>query len=357
MLGYTRDSFALRAGCSLAVVGILGFSCAYRARAGEKDYVIKPSEDAIVWSVAFAADGKSFAATQEGKILLYATADGQPLGTVDSQSNKEKRGDGCDNWIVGLDFSPNGELLAGCRADGTVSLWSTAGYRELARLDIGPEWNTCVCFSPDGTQLAVGGRGNCVSVWNVKEQELATTLMGHMNWVDCVTFSPDGSSIASGSEDGTVRLWDVRSGAEVQAYGSSTDAVKGVRFSPNGDILLSAWKKELPAMGGLIPRSRWKEFSVRLWDVESGESPGVLEGHTSTVQCIHVLSDNRTVLTASRDGTVRAWDLDSKIQVNYIREQGISVESMDVSRDEGTIVCGCQDSSIEVRRIGGLLSK
>ena len=49
--------------------------------------------------------------------------------------------------------------------------------------------------------------------------------------------------------------------------------------------------------------------SMRLLDVESGQSLHVLDGHTDSIYCVAFDADHQRALSGSRDGTVRVWDL------------------------------------------------
>ena len=51
--------------------------------------------------------------------------------------------------------------------------------------------------------------------------------------------------------------------------------------------------------------------TLRIWDLESGESLRTLEGHTDPVNAVAVTSDGRRALSASEDKTLRIWDLES----------------------------------------------
>ena len=52
----------------------------------------------------------------------------------------------------------------------------------------------------------------------------------------------------------------------------------------------------------------WSEdYTLRLWDGQTGLSLAVLEGHTRSIRAVHVLADGR-VLSWSSDNTLRLWN-------------------------------------------------
>ncbi|KZV93905.1 WD40 repeat-like protein [Exidia glandulosa HHB12029] len=51
------------------------------------------------------------------------------------------------------------------------------------------------------------------------------------------------------------------------------------------------------------------EKTLRIWDIETGETVGLLEGHTRAVSCVAVHGSH--IASCSWDGTFRIWDADS----------------------------------------------
>eukprot|EP01038_Epipyxis_sp_PR26KG_P015920 gene15920-21600_t len=89
-------------------------------------------------------------------------------------------------------------------------------------------------------------------------------LESHTDRVTFVSFSPNGRRLVSGSWDKSIRIWDVETGESLLMFNGHSGAVYSVSFSPDGMRIVSA--------GSL-------DKSIRIWDVETGESLLMLIGH------------------------------------------------------------------------------
>ncbi|MHC1590708.1 MAG: WD40 repeat domain-containing protein [Candidatus Helarchaeales archaeon] len=70
---------------------------------------------------------------------------------------------------------------------------------------------------------------------------------------------------------------------------------------------------------------------MKVWDFETGEILGKLEGHSAPVNTVAVFPDGRHVISGSRDGTVKFWDLHSGEHVNAFEEKEVGTYTIDVS--------------------------
>jgi WD40 repeat protein len=98
---------------------------------------------------------------------------------------------------------------------------------------------------------------------------------GHTAQVNSVAFSPDGKTLATGSWDWTVKLWDVASGQNTKTLSAQLMNVYSVAFSPDGKTLAAGGAVPFPVgadpnQSGLLPGE------VRLFDVASGKSTATL---------------------------------------------------------------------------------
>jgi len=87
--------------------------------------------------------------------------------------------------------------------------------------------------------------------------------------------------VASASDDGTVKPWDVATGRTRAMLEGHGDEVIHVAFSPDGNLVASAW------------------------DVATGRTRATLEGHGDEVFHVVFSPDGKLVASASSDGTVK----------------------------------------------------
>jgi WD40 repeat protein len=139
------------------------------------------------------------------------------------------------------------------------------------------------------------------------------TFEGHRNYVNSVCLSKDGHFAASSSgsyvdytspddktsafigvfvSDYTVRIWDIETGRCLRTMEGHNSIVNSVAFSADARWVLS---------GG------WRQ--VRLWDVATGACLRTFEGHTKEVCAVSLSTDGRLALSGSDDNTLRLWDV------------------------------------------------
>jgi WD40 repeat protein len=51
--------------------------------------------------------------------------------------------------------------------------------------------------------------------------------------------------------------------------------------------------------------------TVKVWNLETGEEPSTLSGHSDWVQAVAVTADGKRVISGSWDNTVKVWNLET----------------------------------------------
>lgn len=206
--------------------------------------------------------------------------------------------------VDGLEFSPDGRVLATVASDGLL-LWDTRDGEFLMEVAAGLlSLGSTIAFSPDGAWIAVGTydglrlcsvkSGACIAPVTDSspiEEETRST-------VSAIAFHPDSATrmLAVGTENGSVRLWRWDSGELVAERRSA-------RHNPQA--VLSADGRWLATF------HTWGE-AVRLWDLAENSGPQSLEVPVESGLSVLAFSpDGRLLAGGGMTGQLTIWETQS----------------------------------------------
>lgn len=171
------------------------------------------SDDKPTTFVRYSRDGKYLAsAPNGGPVKVWDAANGE-IVRIFPYGNK-------------FDFSPDGKHIA-CMASQPIEGDTLEDVEkrydvQIYQLETGELTNTLASddhtkeswllwieFSPDGKLVAAANWDGSVKLWDVATGALVKTITEHDAGVLSAVFSRDGSTMATGSEDKTLRLWNV----------------------------------------------------------------------------------------------------------------------------------------------------
>jgi WD40 repeat protein len=248
---------------------------------------------------------RALAFTPDGKTLATAGVDGD-VKVWDLAAGKEQAGFRRNPFVIrALAVSADGRLLAAAGGDrfvldapGAVRILDPGTGQQTARLEGHAGMVMCAAFTSDGKTLATGSTDGTAKLWDAATWKELRSLDHPSERVVHVALSADGAILATGCDSGTVRLWDVGAGTEK----AKLKGVPGVRGS---GVLSLAFSRD----GKTLAAGNFRDNSVSVWDVASGEARPKLTGHTRHIVSLAFSPDDQVLASGSIDGTVRLWEV------------------------------------------------
>ncbi|MXV75350.1 hypothetical protein F4Z99_13900 [Candidatus Poribacteria bacterium] len=320
----------------------------------------------LVRTLAFSPNGDTLAsASSDSTLRLWSPETGQEKKVLMEHID----------WGSDAAFSPDGEWIASVSGDDKIHLWDRKTGGLLRTLTGHTGAVTAVDVSSDGRYLASIARfpDNTLRFWNPETGELLKTISDHKGVKACA-FSPDGQTLASVGRNATVQLWDVETGSLLKTFTGNDREFRAVVFSPDGQLLATGgwiseihlWDvqtgrllKTLPEKYGVetlafSPGGRFlasgggfKDPTIRLWHVPTGEKRLTLtghaknrnSGHTSDVYSVAFSPDGTLLASGGIDG-IRLWNPNTGRALVTLTANRSSVSVVVFSSDSRTLASG-----------------
>merc|ERR1712023_209353 len=168
------------------------------------------------------------------------------------------------------------------------------------------DWVTSIATTPESPDMIISGsRDKSIIQWRLTKDDPTSygvpqrSLTGHSHFVSDVVLSSDGQFALSGSWDRSLRLWELETGNTTRTFNSHTGDVLSVAFSADNRQIVSGSR----------------DRSLKLWNT-LGECKGTIgEGktnsHTEWVSCVRFSPNtaNPLIVSCGWDKAVKVWNL------------------------------------------------
>ncbi len=163
-----------------------------------------------------------------------------------------------------LALSPTAQVLAVGNYEelGTIGILEVPSGKLLKKLKGHTDFVLSLDFSPDGKNIVSGGMDKIVRIWDIEKGKESRQLVKHLDPVFSVDYGNSGL-VASSSMYNNITLWDGASGQEKVSFKGSDKSIPAnhVQISPDGRFLLSC-----------------DDATYRLWDIAKGAQVWSLPG-------------------------------------------------------------------------------
>ncbi len=300
-----------------------------------------------------------------GQRIAVAAYDG-PVSILDAASCATLLSipSGPNDYIYGLDFSPDSQRLLSASTDSTLRVHDVQTGEQLTLMESAEDYFYNAEYSPDGSLIAAAGAKGTIQLWDAADGRRLGMAWDHSDAVSKVRFSPDGRQLASAGYDKQLRLW--RLADEIAPSGfSHAEHIEAMAPEPSNRWLLTTAAPDelhlfdLHAFGP--PRTLHHDLgdavysltisqdgtqvaiggergALRLLDVASGALRS-LEGHSSSIWCLDFSPDGSRLASGSGDRTLRTWDVASGAPLLELTDLNAHFEQVAISPD-GQLVAG-----------------
>ncbi len=230
--------------------------------------------------------------------------------------------------VYGLAFHPDGRRLAVASGTpgrlGEVKLFDSISGQLLADLLVAEDVMFDVAFSPDGNRLAACGADGSIAIFAVDDPaERPRWIQDHADWVNSIAWSPDGKSLVSASRDKTAKVFDADTGRLRITFGEHEQNVTTAVFLGDGSRVAS---------GG-------NDRQIRIWTVADAKSTKRISGLGEEITNLGLLGDGR-VASAASDSRLRIHATADGKLVREIELPSAWLTSLAVAADGKSIFIG-----------------
>ncbi|KAG0349000.1 cross-pathway control WD-repeat protein cpc2 [Podila humilis] len=198
-------------------------------------------------------------------------------------------------------------------------------------------WVTAIATTAEAPDMILtASRDKSIIVWSLTRDDEGNfgipkkSLHGHNSAVEDVVISSDGQFALSASWDKTLRLWDLNSGNTTRRFVGHTNDVLSVSFSADNRQIVSG--------------SRDK--TIKLWNTLGECKFNITEdAHTEWVSCVRFSPNpaNPVIVSGGWDKVVKVWELTKcKLRSNHLGHTGY-INTVTVSPDGSLCASGGRD--------------
>eukprot|EP01083_Nonionella_stella_P218243 782780_1 len=218
---------------------------------------------------------------------------------------------GHNDKIYALKWCTDNKHIVSASKDGSLIIWDMLTYRKKLGIPLRMAWVMTVDYSPNGNLIASGGLDNLSSIFNIQDKigwasemiQPHRELQQHEGYVSCNRFI-DNQHILTSSGDSTCILWDIEYQQPIAVFNGHNGDVESIAHNYNTNNTF---------ISGSI------DMNAKVWDYRLKSSKSCINtftGHVSDINYVSWFPDYKSFGTASDDGCCRLFDIKSYQTLN-----------------------------------------
>ena len=157
--------------------------------------------------------------------------------------------------------------------------------------------NNCIsdiAISPDGNHLLQATIDGIIRILDINSKQYIHNQTNNAKFgVRYIAITKDNKYCLAAMDDYSIKMWDLESGKIVREYNGHTKKVNSIQCSSNSNEFITSSDDSI----------------IRTWDIETGECTHKLIGHTKAVNRVVYSTDGLQCISTSLDKTMRVWNI------------------------------------------------
>ena len=282
--------------------------------------------------------------------------------------------DGISSYVI----TPDSKKAVSVSKDGTLKIWDLDKGIELATLTGHQDVINDVAIIPGSNHIISASDDKTLKVWDLNNGQEIMTLTGHKEPVFSIAVTPDGKHVIS--TDNEAKIWDLANGKELFTInycrkgsyksGANQFIYKSIGITPDGKTVFTNNMRRWPSLeiwriadGSNVASidvdnaedyTKFTTFTmttdgghliaggtdgiIRIWGKRYGKTFRSIAAHSTPIDVLTLMPDQKRFVTASSDHLLKVWDLASGNLVTTFYGDGAITSS--VVSANGTIIAG-----------------
>lgn len=158
------------------------------------------------------------------------------------------------------------------------------------------------------------------------------TLTGHSSWVTSVAISSNAQVCVSSSLDDTIKVWNLNTGESLSTLRGHTRAINAIAISRDNRTLISGSD----------------DYTVKVWNLQNGALLGTLLGHSRDVNAVAISPDGKIFASGGEDRTIRLWSGATGALLKTLSGVAGMIKAIAISRDGKMLASGGLDNKVRL---------
>lgn len=149
------------------------------------------------------------------------------------------------------------------------------------------------------------------------------TLKGHTNGVNSLAFTPTGNYLASSSNDLSIKLWDFTTHMCIRTIRGHDHTISSVVFIPAQNIIATSEDSATMDVAAAMTKqllSASRDYTVKLWDMETGFCDHTFSDHSDWVRTLAVRRHDGAIwASAGNDQAIFVYETATNTKICELR--------------------------------------